>query len=272
VKQRVLTSLVLAPLVLLACTLATPYPLFLLCLLATTLGFLELRTLLGAKRALPVVTLVGVALPFFGSEIQHNRIPPQLILYSALFFAVGVLFCWKAARFNSKNTAEADLAGLWIGMPLTCVVILHSRLFSTRIGEFFEISPLWAVLLPVWAADIAGMLVGKWVGRHPLWPTISPNKTVEGSIANLMAALAICWLMWPWLDCSKPGPWWAAGLAVGVFGQVGDLFESYVKRRGGMKDSGSILPGHGGLLDRIDSLLFTTPAIALLILCTANSK
>ncbi len=264
-KQRVLTSLFLAPLVLLACSLATPYPLFLLCLIATTVGFMELKTLVGVKGGLPVLTLVGVALPIFGTETQQNRNPIQVLLCSSLFFLLGVGFAWRASSGKRAIPAEVDLAGLWIAMPMACLALLHNRLFSRPIGSYFEVSPIWAVLIPIWAADIAGMLIGRWIGKHPLWPAVSPKKTVEGTIANLAAAVAACGLLWPWLPCSKPGPWWLAGLTVGIFGQLGDLFESYLKRKGGVKDSGSILPGHGGLLDRIDSLLFAAPVMSLLL-------
>lgn len=288
-KRRVLTSLVLGPFVLAACLLASPFPLFLLCLLATTLAFLELRVLMASKSALPVATLVGVTLPFFGTEAQQNRDPQQVLLWSELFFLIGVAFAVIATRRSRAATAEVDMAGLWVAMPMACVVVMHNRLFSfvpqfqltanalpthqfNAAYPFWQISitPILCLLLPVWGADIAAMLVGKWFGRHQLWPAVSPGKTIEGSIANLVAALAVCAALWPYIHCPKPGPWYACGLAIGVFGQLGDLFESWMKRKRGVKDSGTILPGHGGLLDRIDSLLFSAPVVALLLLYWAK--
>jgi phosphatidate cytidylyltransferase len=255
-----------------------------LCLLVTTIAFIELRDLMGSRSALPVVTLIGVALPFFGTEVQQNRSPIQVLLWAAAFFAVGVLFATLATRRVRVSTAEVDMAGLWIAMPMTCVVMMHKRFFA-YIPEIqlttsalpthqlfgsspfwqFAVTPIFCLLLPLWAGDIAAFLVGKYLGSHLLWPSVSPKKTIEGAIANVAASLAVCWILWPHIECPKPGPWYACGLAIGVVGQFGDLFESWMKRRRGVKDSGSILPGHGGLLDRIDSLLFSAPAVSLLL-------
>jgi phosphatidate cytidylyltransferase len=97
-----------------------------------------------------------------------------------------------------------------------------------------------------------------------LAPTLSPKKTVEGAVANLVAAV-LAGAVFGLLLGLKPIPSVACGVAAGLLGQLGDLFESYVKRRADKKDSGSILPGHGGVLDRIDSLLFSAPAVALIL-------
>jgi phosphatidate cytidylyltransferase len=119
-------------------------------------------------------------------------------------------------------------------------------------------------LAPLWVGDTAAIFVGRAIGKHPLLPKISPKKTVEGAVANLMgcvlAAIALGALLAEPIAVSA-----AVGLAAGVFGQAGDLFESHIKRRAGVKDSGTILPGHGGLLDRVDSLLFTAPVVVLLL-------
>ena len=278
------TSLVLAPLVLGACLLTSPYPLVVLCLLVATIGFIELRGLMGSRSALPVLTLVGIALPFLGTETQQNRSPLQVLLYAVAFFLVGVFFATISARRSRVSTAEIDMAGLWIAMPMTCVLMMHNRLFSfvpdlqltasaspthQLLGPspFWQISvtPILGLVLPLWAGDIAAFLVGKYLGRHLLWPAVSPKKTVEGAVANLAATVGVCALIWPYLHCPRPGPWYVCGLAIGILGQFGDLFESWIKRRRGVKDSGSILPGHGGLLDRIDSLLFSAPAVAMLL-------
>ena len=120
-------------------------------------------------------------------------------------------------------------------------------------------------LVPVWAGDIAAIFAGRAFGKRLLMPKVSPKKTVEGSIANLAAAVLTAWLLGRLLglpDARSLG----AGLAAGTLGQAGDLFESWLKRRAGVKDSGTLLPGHGGVLDRIDSVLFAAPAVALILL------
>ena len=120
----------------------------------------------------------------------------------------------------------------------------------------------WILLLlcVVFAGDTAALYVGTLVGRHKLAPAVSPGKTVEGSIGGLTAGLLVGLLAKHLLLPALP---WAATigfcLIVGVTGQVGDLFESALKRASNVKDSGTILPGHGGVMDRIDALLFAAP-------------
>jgi phosphatidate cytidylyltransferase len=271
VKHRVLTSLVLAPIVLLSCLTSWPYPLLLICLIAVTIAFGEIRTLLHSPRALPVLTLVAVVLPFFAIQTQHNRDPLQLLLYEILFTVVGVIACALTVRNRQSGAASIDLAGLWVAMPLSVIVTLHSSVFlwvhdwPARTVSWAE-SPILCLILPLWAADILAYLVGKRFGKHPLWSAVSPKKTVEGFLAGIFGALLVALILWPLLHCVKPGPWFVGGAVIGIVGQLGDLFESWIKRKAGVKDAGSILPGHGGLLDRIDSLLFAAPAVALLVI------
>ncbi len=122
------------------------------------------------------------------------------------------------------------------------------------------------LLLVNWAGDAFALLIGRTMGRHFFAPTISPRKTIEGSIAGLLGSVLVGWV------CSLLF-WKTAGfkmvillsVVAAVTGQFGDLVESALKRAGGLKDSGSLLPGHGGLLDRIDSLVFAVPAIWLIL-------
>jgi phosphatidate cytidylyltransferase len=119
----------------------------------------------------------------------------------------------------------------------------------------------WLVIMLMvvtWGMDTAAYAVGKTMGRHKLCPTISPGKTVEGAVAALVAAMALSAALGYWLRLPLAHAV-ILGAMIGIVGQIGDLFESMLKRRAGVKDSGSLLPGHGGLLDRFDSLLFAAP-------------
>jgi phosphatidate cytidylyltransferase len=112
--------------------------------------------------------------------------------------------------------------------------------------------------IPIWAGDTAAIFAGKAFGKHKLAPSISPNKTWEGSIANLLAAVGAAAALGYFLKYPMD-KMLLLGVSCGVLGQVGDLFESYLKRQAGVKDSGNLLPGHGGVFDRLDSLLMTAP-------------
>ena len=120
----------------------------------------------------------------------------------------------------------------------------------------------WVLLALVvtWACDTAAYLVGRAVGKRPFMQQISPRKTVEGAIAGLVGGVVAAVAFVPFL----PMTWWQApllGVAWSIAAQSGDLVESMMKRDAGVKDSGTLIPGHGGMLDRIDSLLFVAPAV-----------
>jgi phosphatidate cytidylyltransferase len=120
----------------------------------------------------------------------------------------------------------------------------------------------WIVFLlaVTWSGETAAYLVGARLGRHPLAPAISPAKTIEGALAQLLVSVAAGGVSGLWLF-GQPAAGLAGGLLLGVVGQCGDLAESVLKRSAHTKDTGELIPGHGGLLDRLDSLLFNTPAL-----------
>jgi len=116
------------------------------------------------------------------------------------------------------------------------------------------------VLLGIlWIGDAAAYYGGRLMGRHLLAPSISPRKTVEGAFAGLIASIIAGVVMGVWIAHERTGPLMAASIGSACAGQIGDLAESALKRSAGVKDSSSLLPGHGGLLDRLDGLLFAAP-------------
>jgi phosphatidate cytidylyltransferase len=150
---------------------------------------------------------------------------------------------------------------MYVGFMLSMLVPLR---FSVQIGAIQVDGRNLTILLflVIWAGDIFAYFVGKWIGRTRLVPRISPGKTVEGSIGGFLGSLLVAWVFarffWQ-TDSLKKVILWAGWIAVS--GQVGDLVESAIKRAGDIKDSGTLLPGHGGLLDRIDSLILAVPAL-----------
>jgi phosphatidate cytidylyltransferase len=241
-----------------------------------------------ADSLIPIKVLVALIGLFFVLEI--SRAEKQRLL----FVSVIIYFLWVYVLFTSSNknsltpylvmgclcvavilflshgllNIEARAIGLqcfWVLIPFSSLVFL--RKFHVSSGnELFQFTPtslLLLVFLCVWFGDIAGYVVGKSLGKHPLAPKISPGKTVEGAVGYLVFSL-LAGLCFSRLGGGELIHGFYVGLTVGVMGQAGDLFESLWKRKLGTKDSGSILPGHGGFLDRFDSMLFAAPSVYFL--------
>jgi len=168
-----------------------------------------------------------------------------LLLLSVALFQIGELKGYLA------SVAATAFGVIYIGLPFSFLISLR---FSNPASGFHWIFVLFLV---VWAGDVLAYFVGRTLGRHLLFPRVSPKKTWEGSLAGFLGSLVAVWAYthWAWKLADAVTVLILAGL-VAVAGQVGDLAESAMKRGAGIKDSGGILPGHGGILDRVDALLF----------------
>jgi phosphatidate cytidylyltransferase len=261
-RARVLTAVALLPPVLAILFLARREPLGVLLALLVILGGRELAVF--AQRSKPFVPLLGlgwIATTLLALAGYVPIAPAPLAIWAIVLACIGGWGALFTVRHAQRGWIPLELACLWIAAPLSAALLLQPS--SAQTWSFAN--PLLLGILPVWAGDIAGIFAGRAFGRRPLAPRISPKKTLEGAIANLLAAVGTAALLGPILGYSMAlGV--AAGLACGILGQVGDLFESHLKRTAGVKDSGSLLPGHGGILDRIDSLLFAVPAVAALLI------
>jgi phosphatidate cytidylyltransferase len=182
-----------------------------------------------------------------------------------LLLVIAVLVAHWLARGRSDTAfhdATATLFGVvYLALPLAA--------FSVLVWSPDQEAAIWkSVVLLVATAkagDAAACGIGNLAGRHKLAPKTSPNKTIEGAIAGLAGSVLICVALGSWLLRMRPMPLVVLGVIVGVFGQLGDLTESALKRSAGVKDSGSLLPGMGGVLDLLDSLLLSLPAGAFTI-------
>lgn len=202
-----------------------------------------------------LTTLVPIAAHLYGVAGVF-----VLLLGSMIVAGGGSLSADPVQGVRRMTTAYFTL--IYLGASLaTFVLIRDDARFSDPLHGLLVILYIWG---GVWIADTAAYAVGRRAGRRPLAPSLSPKKTIEGSIGGVVAAV-----LWGWLaSLALEGMllvWQAVGvgLIIGVLAIVGDLVESVLKRSVGVKDSGSILPGHGGALDRIDSQLFVVPAIYL---------
>jgi len=192
---------------------------------------------------------------------------------AGLFVAAALLIALLAARVRRSPATQGNvgfaaisvgLVGSWV-LPclfshLICLRYLQPHVFFTLAGVSVSQGAGWLALVVAvcWTTDSAALAVGKMVGRHKLWPRVSPGKTIEGSVGGLLASVLLTLWLGRWLGLST-GHALALGCALGVVGQLGDLAESKLKRWAGVKDSGLILPGHGGVLDHFDSLLANGP-------------
>ena len=265
--KRILTAAVLIPIVLL-------------------LVFLGPRWHLLFTIAVTAVAALA-AWEFMGLAERGGASPPRWAVLIALGVLFGVNFQWPdrtAAIFGilslgllvyctflrpveqvMADAATSIFCLLYVGFTLIALPTLHEEPNGPSLVAF--------LLCVVWVGDIAALYVGRAWGRHKLAPRLSPNKTGEGSIGSvagsvLMAAglLGLTELLQQWDSAilSYPGDYWywlILAVVVNAAAQVGDLAESALKRSAGVKDSGNLLPGHGGVLDRIDALLLAAPVL-----------
>lgn len=157
-----------------------------------------------------------------------------------------------------RNIALTFLSTVYIVLPATT---LHFLVFKD--SEYASM-PLLCFFILVWVNDSAAYLVGSNFGRHKLYERISPKKTMEGFLGGILFNLLAAFLIFRFTQIGTLWIWLVAALVVSIFGTAGDLIESMLKRSQNVKDSGSFLPGHGGILDRFDAALFAAPMVSLL--------
>jgi phosphatidate cytidylyltransferase len=247
-RRRTATALVLAPVALGAIALGK-WAVFALVFIVMSVAAYELSQ---ALQPLPFVAALGAgALPIL-LTVPYGRTG---ILAGAMLGLPWALF-WLTGNLETR-TLRAVLAvllmALWVGAPLA-----HLGLFPRSRHGMILI--LIAVVGP-WISDSSAYFAGRFFGRRLLFPALSPNKTVEGSLSGLLLTVLIVGLIsYEFLGFSVVKAA-VIGAGVSILAQSGDLFESTLKRILDVKDLGNLLPGHGGILDRIDSLLFTAPAV-----------
>jgi phosphatidate cytidylyltransferase len=292
--KRILTAAILIPLVLLAVFRA---PLWLFLLITVTVALAAVFEYLGIAasygfepfRLLTYIYTAALFVIFYYAQgFGGGALLAGILLL--FLFAPFLLLTATMGRDDLKSAlpgaAISYLALPYIGLPLLLLAMMRDLMR----GWVFVLFTFFAV----WVGDTAAMYVGKSMGRHKLAPRISPGKTIEGTVASLIFSVGVCCLFAHYVpevsaalskahliaepsqesllfDAPAYGraPLWIAALlaaAINVAAQLGDLLESALKRGAGVKDSGTMLPGHGGILDRIDALLLALPVAFLLFL------
>ena len=196
---------------------------------------------------LPLRTITGLG---FGAVVLLASFTPWQV-FGPILVVAGLIALWELSRLRQAGPAALlQLVVLVLGLA----ALWWLRVLTDVIGkpQGFSVPLVLVVILPTWAGDVVAYLVGSAIGTRKLAPRLSPGKTWEGTIAGFIAAGAAAALIAS-IDHLPSGLTFAA--LVGPVALAGDLLESWVKRRAGVKDSGTLFPGHGGMLDRIDSLL-----------------
>jgi phosphatidate cytidylyltransferase len=259
---RLLTATVVAPLILLLLYFGPAWAWFALVFVASGIGAAEFFGMTHPNDR--VARAAGVAMTLVVSGVLWQwgtdaRVVVMLI--AAIPFAAMTL---ALARLGDVSTAALRMAAtafgpLWLGM-LTMLALLR-RDTGDRGADYVVMALMFA-----WFADTGGYFVGRRLGRHKLYEAVSPKKTIEGFAGAILGAVLGAFLAHFWFLRSIPlVDAIVLAIAAGVLGQLGDLGESLLKRSTGVKDSGEIVPGHGGILDRIDALFVTSALVYLYV-------
>ncbi len=265
--KRILTATVLIALVAALIYLDKPFLIAACSGLIALLAALEFRGLSSkAGSSIPLPWTVAAIVFFF----LIGTLAPSEVLTAAVS-SVLALFVWNSFRRPLPQVLPETAAGGFVLLYLAYPLSLIPRILALEEGTVL----LLFLFLCVWCGDIAALYVGKRFGRRKLAPSLSPNKTWEGAVASVLGSIifGLGFIMWgnslaarnsTYGRLGTSEPWWQfllLAILLNVAAQLGDLVESALKRGVGVKDSGTLLPGHGGVLDRIDALLLAAPAL-----------
>lgn len=275
-KQRIITALILAPLVILG-IFKLPLMGFIIALTAITLlgfwewtQFTESRSRIAAL--IPAAIVTGLSFLYISPDansLNHLAAPHYSVL--GMGFVWWIIASFMAITYPrttkswQSNLVLRHIFGFLTLLPfLWSVIILRAS--DITVDPYHGAKLVLFVCFLVWAADSGAYFAGKSLGKRKMAPHVSPNKTIEGLIGGIITALIVGWLFAGWFEIQFTSPIHMViiTLITVVISVLGDLVESMFKRVSGIKDSSNIIPGHGGVLDRIDSLTAAFPVFALL--------
>lgn len=259
-KKRVITGICLAPVVALLFYFLPAGWLLLLLLAVGAIAVHEAAALTDAPmKPIVAVLVIAGALPLFQGRYQHY---PLWVMASVLVMIFIKIFDRKAPVETANREITGQAAVILFGNAFILVPFFYLYLLKKE-GALFP----FILLLSIWASDTFAYFIGKNLGKHRLAPQISPKKTVEGLAGSALGSLVVIAAFHTYLGFGLYTAL-AVGIAAGILGQAGDLMESACKRVFKIKDSSGLIPGHGGILDRIDSFIFTAPFLYSCILWT----
>ncbi|HEY2420951.1 MAG TPA: phosphatidate cytidylyltransferase [Neobacillus sp.] len=252
-KQRIITGIVAAALFL-PFVFYSGLPFVLLTYFLATIGLYELLKM----RKLNIFTVHGLLSVLFLWVILFPKKYEHVLTtfnYSKIELGIAFILLLLTYTVVTKNRFTFEDVGFSILSALYVGIGFYFLIETREAGLVY----IFYSLFMIWATDSGAYFIGKAIGKRKLWPEISPNKTVEGSLGGVLCAVAVAVLFVLFTDINTSII--AITIILSIFGQIGDLVESAFKRHYNVKDSGNILPGHGGILDRFDSLLFVWPIL-----------
>lgn len=272
-KTRIITGLTIAALVLLLIFYAPVSVLVTVTLAIATLCYLEYDRLYFPEKSLP--RQIGMIWLVFLLVLSIRQDASIGLLF--LFFGFGAIAICHLLTLPKDASLEKVVRSLAFNL-LGLVYVTSLTAFLLPVVEFSDQGRQWLLLFffMVFLGDTAAYFVGSKFGKHRLAEVISPKKSVEGAAASVATSLfiALIWILFFLEDGFSNSASWKLLLftpIISILAQLGDLFESLLKRSVAVKDSGSFLPGHGGILDRIDGLCFATPAFYVFLKCVMES-
>lgn len=262
-RNRILTALVLAPVVIAGVLLAPNDVLAMAFAVVVLLGAREMGRLGGLQGLVPQWIYAGLVALLMVSA--YLMLAPQVAYWlefaAALFWIL--ISLWLLARRRALSRVQAIRPGILLLGALQLAVVWLSAIKLHAAGPNGP-SLLLFVLLLIWTADSAAYFAGRAFGRHKLSPSVSPGKTWEGAAGGILGACLAGLLLWYGvLHAFDPFGLVLLCVVTACVSIGGDLWESLLKRQAGLKDSGALLPGHGGVLDRVDSLIAAIPVFSL---------
>lgn len=261
-KQRVITA-VIALILFIPIVLAGGIWIDVLTCLFTAIGISEIfimkkQIIVSWDFVLALLAALTITVP----KAFFSFLPSFLTQYDIFYIFVMLML---VRTVLSKNKVTFDDAGVYTLAALYIGTGFHYMAAIRNVNDGYGLAILCYVFVVVWSTDIGAYMIGRKIGKHKLWPVISPNKTWEGSIGAVICAVIFSAIYVFLVPMGRDKTMLILlAILLSVIGQMGDLVESAFKRFYGVKDSGKILPGHGGILDRFDSMLFVLPVVAFM--------
>ena len=261
---RIITGLVFLGLVIVSVTI-NPWIFAALFGFFTVIGIIEFYKMSGMLGFTPqkmTGIVIGVLTFLVLFLLTMEILPPEMVfLLPVLMLSIPIIELFRQKPTPTSDWAQTLFAPMYIALPFG---LMANMLFLPDTHEF---SPkiILSFFAFVWISDTGAFCVGSLIGKHKLIPKISPKKTIEGLLGGIVFTLLSSIAVYHWVGVFTQAHWLIISLVTVIFATFGDLVESMVKRNAGVKDSGKMLPGHGGVLDRFDSTLLAVPPVWLTI-------